>query len=87
MELYFLKGEQAMLKRHKEKNKLNENIFIKIVHLNKNIKVILEEVFKDFNGLTHYEIIRFHLQLQQHTQKLAPQQKAEATFSQSSLAL
>lgn len=34
-----------------------------------------------------YEIIRFHLQLQQHTEKLAPQQKAEATFSQSSLAL
>ena len=59
MELYFLKGEQAMLKRYKEKNKLNENIFIKIVHLNKNIKIILEEVFKDFNGLTHYEIIRF----------------------------
>lgn len=34
-----------------------------------------------------YEIVRFHLQLQQDTQKIAPQQNAEATFSQSSLAL
>lgn len=63
MELYFLKGEQAVLKRYKEKRQINENIFIKIIYLDKlkikNMKEVLEEAFKDFNGLTHYEVIKF----------------------------
>ncbi len=63
MELYFLKGEQAVLKRYKEKSQLNENIFIKIISLDKvkrkNMKDVLEDAFRDFNGLTHYEIIKF----------------------------
>lgn len=52
-----------MLKRYKEKRQINENIFIKIISLDKvkikNMKDVLEDAFRDFNGLTHYEIIKF----------------------------